>query len=133
MSKNSFSQGLITGLALGALAGLMNAKRPGYQTRQLLKEKNDRTTQDVNDVRYKVNNLSQSLQRLSTEGAISIQTAIAAVEDSLDHFKEENSPRLRRINQRITNLQEDLDQEMDQVVNTLPPSLKQKAKNDSQI
>ncbi|EHR38119.1 YtxH domain-containing protein [Facklamia languida] len=133
MSKNSFSQGLITGLALGALAGLMNAKRPGYQTRQLLKEKIDRTTQDVNDVRYKVNNLSQSLQRLSTEGATSIQTAIAAVEDSLDHFKEENSPRLRRINQRIANLQEDLDQEMDQVVNTLPPSLKQKAKNDSQI
>ena len=128
MSKNSFSQGLITGLALGALAGLMNAKRPGYQTRQLLKEKIDRTTQDVNDVRYKVNNLSQSLHRLSTEGAISIQTAIAAVEDSLDHFKEENSPRLRRINQRIANLQEDLDQEMDQVVNTLPPSLKTKGK-----
>ena len=46
MKGSSFIQGFWTGLGLGVLAGLMNAKRPGRETRQLLRLKIDRTSQD---------------------------------------------------------------------------------------
>ena len=109
--NNHLGQGFMTGLVLGVIGGLMNAKRPGYQTRSLLKEKIDVATEDVHDVRFKVDNLSPAVQHLSNEGSHSLNTATEAIEETIKHFKEETSPRLRRVQDKTDTLQAHIEEE----------------------
>ncbi|EKB54430.1 YtxH domain-containing protein [Facklamia hominis] len=111
MKGSSFIQGFWTGLGLGVLAGLMNAKRPGHETRQLLRLKIDRTSQDVHDLRFSLDNLSQSIQHLSKEGILSVNEAVEAVSESLKHFQEENQPRLKRVKAQVNQLTDTLQSE----------------------
>lgn len=100
-----FRSGLFWGALFGGIAGLMNAPQSGRETRQDIKDFIDTTTEDVDDVRYKVDNLRVSLQRLAGEGLDSVKEASQDIQTSLKHFEEENQPRINRIQDRSQQLQ----------------------------
>lgn len=100
-----FKSGLFWGALFGGIAGLMNAPRSGRETREEIKTFIDTTREDVDDVRYKVDNLSVSIQRLAGEGLDSIKEATEDIQTSLKHFEEENQPRINRIQDRSQQLQ----------------------------
>lgn len=104
-----FTSGLFWGAVFGGLAGLMRAPRPGYQTRKLLKLRLDQATSDVNDVRYKVDKLGHSIQRLGQEGLSSLKEASDDIQSSLKHFQDEASPRINRIEERGQQLSQNIE------------------------
>lgn len=106
-----FGSGLFWGAVFGGLAGLMNAPRKGSQTRQLWKNRIDQLTDDVDDFRYKVDNLSMAVQRLADEGISSVNDAVDSVEVSVQHFQEEAGPRIKRVQRRVTDLQETVEEQ----------------------
>lgn len=120
MKFNNFGGGILTGLLLGGLAGLMNAPHSGKITRENIKQYIDQTTEDVNDVRYKVDNLSSAIQHLMNEGMDSVNTAKESIEVSLRHFNEENSPRIRRVEEKVEILTDDLETQMDLISEEAP-------------
>ncbi|AXY26004.1 hypothetical protein CL176_08325 [Suicoccus acidiformans] len=103
-----FVKGLFWGAAIGGLIGLLNAPRKGSQTRENFKAFIDQTTDDVNDVRYKVDNLSLAVQKLASEGSQSFKEASDGVRMSLKHFNEEAEPRIRRVKDQTEVLTEHL-------------------------
>ncbi|MBG9981766.1 YtxH domain-containing protein [Aerococcaceae bacterium DSM 111020] len=107
MSK--FGSGLFWGAVFGGLAGLMNAPRKGKETRAILKTKIDQTTEDVNDLRFKVDNLSTAVKRLSDEGIQSASEASQDIQTALREFNEESSPRIKRVNNHVETLQDDIE------------------------
>lgn len=104
-----FGSGLFWGAVFGGIAGLMNAPASGRETRQNLKDFVDQTTEDVNDVRFKVDNLKMAIERLTKEGLSSAQTASEDIQLSLKHFQEETQPRMRRIKDRAERLQQSIE------------------------
>lgn len=108
-----FKSGLFWGAVFGGLAGLMNAPKAGKETREDLKDFVDTTTDDVNDMRYKVDNLRVAVQKLTQEGIASVQTASEDIQTSLKHFEEETTPRVNRIQSRVTQLNETIDEQME--------------------
>lgn len=105
-----FKSGLFWGAVFGGLAGLLNAPQSGKETREDLKQFIETTTDDVNDVRYKVDNLRVAVQRLANEGIESARVASEEIQTSLKHFEEENQPRINRIQSSISQLQTNLDE-----------------------
>lgn len=103
-----FGQGLLWGALFGGIAGLMNAPRSGQETRQALKEYLDQTTADVNDVRYKVDNLTHAIQRLSQEGLGNLKEAQDEIKYAVTQFSRETEPRIQRIQDRVENLQTEI-------------------------
>lgn len=106
-----FKSGLFWGAVFGGLAGLMNAPKAGKETREDVKNFIDMTTDDVNDVRYKVDNLRVAVQKLTQEGMDSVQTASEGIQTSLKHFEEETTPRMNRIQRRVDQLNKDMDEQ----------------------
>lgn len=111
----SFKSGLFWGAFFGGLAGLMNAPKSGKETREDLKHYIEITTDDVNDVRYKVDNLRVSVQKLTQEGMESVKNATDGIQTSLQHFEEETSPRINRIQQHIEYLTENLEEQAEEI------------------
>ncbi|HBY90564.1 MAG: YtxH domain-containing protein [Ruoffia tabacinasalis] len=110
-----FKSGLFWGAFFGGLAGLMNAPKSGKETREDLKHFIDTTTDDVNDVRYKVDNLRMSVQKLTQEGMDSVKTATDGIQTSLQHFEEETTPRINRIQRHIEDLNEDIEEQVEEI------------------
>ena len=110
MGLNNFGGGLLTGLFLGGLAGLMNAPHNGKKTRENLKFFIDSTTED--------------------EGMYSLNTAKESIEVSVRHFNEENSPRIRRVEEKVETLTTDLETQMDLIAEEAPTSNDDNNKND---
>ena len=110
-----FKSGLFWGAFFGGLAGLMNAPKSGKETREDLKHFIDTTTDDVNDVRYKVDNLRMSVQKLTQEGMDSVKTATDGIQKSLQHFEEETSPQINRIQRHIEDLTEDIEEQAEEI------------------
>lgn len=108
-----FSQGLFWGALFGGLAGLLNAPRSGQETRQYLKEYLDQTTADVNDVRYKVDNLSHAIQRLTQEGLGNLKEAQDEIQYAVNQFTRETEPRIQRIQDRVQNLQSEIKENLE--------------------
>lgn len=106
-----FGSGLFWGAVFGGIAGLMNAPRKGSQTRQLWATRISQLTDDVNDFRYKVDNLSMAVQRLADEGVSSVNDAIDSVQEAVQHFQEEAGPRIKRVQRRVTELQETIEEQ----------------------
>ncbi|XJS09975.1 YtxH domain-containing protein [Aerococcaceae bacterium WGS1372] len=104
-----FKNGLFWGAVFGGLAGLMNAPQSGKETRENLKNFIENTTDDVNDVRYKVDNLRMAVQRLSQEGLGSVQQASEEIQTTLKHFEEETKPRMNRIQDRADTLAKNIE------------------------
>lgn len=104
-----FKSGLLWGAFFGGLAGLMNAPRPGAETRELLKDKIDQTTEDVNDVRFKVDNLKIAVQRLAEEGISGTKEVVDELQTTLKHFEEETQPRMRRIQDKTDTLMKNVE------------------------
>lgn len=94
---SSFKNGLLWGAFFGGLAGLMNAPRPGKETREMLKDYITQTTDDVNDLRFKVDNLKVAIQRLQQESIKSSKIINEEIQTTLQHFNEETQPRIRRV------------------------------------
>lgn len=106
---SGFGSGLFWGAVFGGLAGLLNAPRKGKETRERLKHQIEVTTEDINDLRYKIDNLSVATQRLATEGLDAVNDASYEIQTSVRQFTEEASPRVKRINRHLTKLQEDIE------------------------
>lgn len=104
-----FKSGLLWGAFFGGLAGLMNAPRPGVETREILKEKIDQTTDDVNDVRFKVDNLKIAVQRLADEGIRGTKEVVDELQTTLKHFEVETQPRVRRIQAKTDTLTKNIE------------------------
>ena len=90
---SNFKSGLLWGVFFGGIAGLMNAPRSGKETRQQIKAVIDQTTDDVNDVRFKVDNLRVAIQRLQQESLRSSKIISEELQTTLRHFNEETQPR----------------------------------------
>lgn len=104
-----FSSGLFWGAVFGGLAGLMNAPAPGRVTRKKIKGWIDTTTDDVNDVRYKLDNLALSIHRLANEGLASVNQSSHEIQASLSRFQDEVEPRIRRVKGHMEILSQDLE------------------------
>lgn len=105
-----FRSGLFWGAVFGGIAGLMNAPKSGKETREDVKLFIESTTEDVNDVRYKVDNLKIAIHRLSNEGLSSAKIASEEIQESLKHFEEENQPRIRRIQESLNDLESNMNE-----------------------
>lgn len=105
-----FKSGIFWGAVFGGLAGLLNAPKSGKETREDIKVFIDTTTEDVNDLRYKVDNLKVAVQRLSDEGLSSARIASEEIQESIKHFEEETKPRFRRIQDSIDELEKNMNQ-----------------------
>ena len=101
----NFGQGLFWGIVLGGLAGLMNAPRPGYETRRGLKEYLTLIEEDANDMRYKVDNVRTSFKRLTQEGANAAKEMSQDLNIAIQRFNDEAQPRIKRIDERVSQLQ----------------------------
>lgn len=99
-----FTQGILWGALFGGIAGLMNAPRRGKETRSLVKNYLQQATEDVDDVRYKLDNLSHAVLRLKNEGLQSLQEATTDIQDSVQKFSNENQPRINRIQEKMAQL-----------------------------
>lgn len=108
-----FRSGLLWGALFGGLAGLMNAPRSGKETRENIKTFIDQTTDDVNDVRYKVDNLKVAIERLTNEGIKSATTAVEELQVSAQHFQEEAQPRIRRVQEKAEILQSNIEENVE--------------------
>lgn len=106
---SNFKSGLFWGVFFGGLAGLMNAPRSGKETRLKLKNVIDQTTDDVNDVRFKVDNLKVAIQRLQKESVRSSKIISEELQTTLQHFNEETQPRIRRVQESANTLAENLE------------------------
>lgn len=104
-----FLKGLFWGAVFGGVAGLMNAPRSGKETRQQWKDYLDQTTDDLKDIRYKVDNLSQAVKRLAGEGMQSLQSAADDIQVTLKQFNDETQPRINRVRRDVENLQTTLE------------------------
>lgn len=107
---SNFKSGLFWGAFFGGFAGLMNAPRSGKETRLILKDKIDQTTEDVNDVRFKVDNLKVAIQRLQHESVRSSKIISEELQTTLQHFNEETQPRLRRVKESAETLVDSLEE-----------------------
>ncbi len=110
---SNFRSGLFWGAFFGGLAGLMNAPRSGKETREKIKNIIDQTTDDVNDVRFKVDNLKIAIQRLQNESIRSSKIISEELQTTLQHFNEETQPRLRRVQDSASTLAKNLEKSMD--------------------
>ena len=111
----SFFSGLFWGAVFGGLAGLMNAPKSGQETREEIKLYLDQTTADINDVRFKVDNLSQAIQRLSGEGLDSLKSAKEDIEISIQQFTDQNMPKVDRIKQNAEQLQVEIQDNLEDI------------------
>lgn len=109
MIMSNFKSGLFWGAFFGGLAGLMNAPQSGKETRIKLKNFIDQTTDDVNDVRFKVDNLKVAIQRLQNESVKSSKIISEELQTTLQHFNEETQPRLRRVQESADKLVDNLE------------------------
>lgn len=105
----NFKSGLFWGAVFGGLAGLMNAPHSGKVTRIKFKNFIDQTTDDVNDVRFKVDNLKVAIQRLQNESVKSSKIISEELQTTLQHFNEETQPRLRRVQESADKLVDNLE------------------------
>ena len=85
MSNNrsgAFASGLLVGAALGTLAGILMAPRPGRETRQLLKKSADALPELAEDlsssVQLQADKLSESALRNWDSTLVRLRDAIAA-------------------------------------------------------
>lgn len=106
---SNFKSGLLWGVFFGGIAGLMNAPRSGKETRQQIKAVIDQTTDDVNDVRFKVDNLRVAIQRLQQESLRSSKIISEELQTTLRHFNEETQPRIRRVQESAATLADNLE------------------------
>ena len=107
-----FKRGLFWGGLFGAAAGLLFAPQAGYKTRDEITNFLDQTAHDVNDVRYKLNNLNVAVHKLTTEGLASLKTAGDEIQQSLRQFSEESVPRLRRIEGSVNQLTQNIENQV---------------------
>lgn len=105
-----FKSGLFWGAVFGGIAGLLNAPRKGSKTRRELKIFIDQTKADANDLKFKMDHLKLILQRLQEEGVISVSQLVEDVQTDLRHFKEDNQPRIKRVMNRLEQLQVNLEE-----------------------
>lgn len=108
MMKN-FGQGLFWGVVLGGLAGLMNAPRPGYETRRGLKQYLTMIEEDADDMRYKVDNVRTSFKRLTQEGMDAVEDMSQDLNIAIQRFNDEAEPRIKRIDERVNQLQDTIE------------------------
>ncbi|WP_124059407.1 YtxH domain-containing protein [Vaginisenegalia massiliensis] len=113
MSK--FGQGLLFGSVIGGIVALLNAPKKGEETRQDLKLYLDQTRTDVDDVRFKVDNLKVAIERLSKEGLPQAQSAVKDLQTAIQHFSEESKPRINRVMNQVETLQTDIKDGMEDI------------------
>ena len=107
-----FTSGLFWGALFGATISLLNAPQSGKVTRQNIKNFIDQTTADVDDLRYKVDNLRVAVEKLTNEGVESAQVATQEIQQSLKSFQSETAPRVRRIQETIETLQQNIEEQI---------------------
>ena len=100
-----FLEGVLWGALFGGIAGLMNAPQKGEYTRAKVKNYLQQATDDVDDVRYKVDNLSHAVSRLKNEGLQSLQEATTDIQESVQKFTQENQPRINRVQEKVSQLE----------------------------
>lgn len=110
MKYTKFCSGLFWGAVFGALAGYMNAPQNGKKTREDIKRIIDTTTEDIDDIRYKYDNLLVALHRLAKEGIEGTKDTIDDLQLSFEHFEEEASPRIKRIQKSVDQLTDSIDE-----------------------
>lgn len=103
-----FRSGIFWGGLIGGIVTLLNAPASGKETRQQLKYFIDNTTEDVNDLRYKVDHLRLAIQKLTHEGIASVQEATEDIQTSITRFQHEAQPRINRVQERVQILQDSI-------------------------
>ncbi|EFR30832.1 YtxH domain-containing protein [Eremococcus coleocola] len=119
---SSFKQGLFWGAIFGGIAGLMNAKQEGHKTRQELAGYINQASQDIDDIRFKFENLNLAIQRLTHEGQKVVEETSQELQTTLKHFQEENQPRLRRVQDKVETLTQNIEEQSQAIQASLPQS-----------
>ncbi|MCR8968636.1 YtxH domain-containing protein [Facklamia sp. 7083-14-GEN3] len=105
----NFPQGFLTGLALGVLAGLMNAKQSGEKTRHQLKETYKDFKVDFEQVDQDYARFHSAIQSLSAESKQTIDFISHLTNQTKQKVMDETEPRIRRIKENIDQLNKDID------------------------
>lgn len=117
-----FMQGLFWGAVFGGFAGLLNAPHKGEVTRTHVKNYLQQATDDVDDVRYKVDNLSHAIMRLKDEGLMSLKEATTDIQGAVEKFSQENQPRINRIQAKINQLESSIEEGTQAIQASAPTS-----------
>ncbi|WP_027107718.1 YtxH domain-containing protein [Lacticigenium naphthae] len=110
MSKFGFGKGLLTGVIAGGIYGLVKTPRTGKENQEIAKEYIDDAAYHFDDVTLKVKNLKNSIQRLVDEGKTINESVVPAVEKTVKEFQYDMEPRVRRIQEKMDKINDDVEQ-----------------------
>ncbi|MGX7108149.1 YtxH domain-containing protein [Facklamia miroungae] len=105
----NFPQGFITGLALGVLAGLMNARQSGEKTRYQLKQAYNDLQVDLDQMDQDYERFNNSIKTLNYESKQTIKFLSHLITQTKNKFEDETQPRMRRIKGNLNQLNKDLE------------------------
>ena len=111
MSK--FTRGFLFGAVTAAAWTLLNVSQSGKETRRQLKNYVQGLRQDTQHVVEEGRSLQAAVQQLTSVGLPLVQQTIKEVTTTLRHFQEENQPRIRRTQEKVTQLTQDLQETKD--------------------
>ncbi|MGF3076615.1 YtxH domain-containing protein [Facklamia sp. P12955] len=105
----NFPQGFLTGLALGVLAGLMNAKQSGEKTRHQLKKTYKDFKVDFQQVDQDYARFHSAIQSLTAEAKQTMDFISHLTNQTKQKVMDETEPRIRRIKENVKQLNEDIE------------------------
>ena len=103
-----FTRGFLVGAVTAATWTLLNVRQNGSETRRQLKAYLQGVQQDTQEVIEEGLSLQAAVQQLTEVGLPLVQQTVKEVTTTLRHFQEENQPRIRRTQEKVAQLTQDL-------------------------
>ncbi|OJF95765.1 YtxH domain-containing protein [Alkalibacterium sp. 20] len=104
-----FLLGSLSGLVAGGIYGLIKTPRSGEENQQALKNYVDETSDHLQDVSNKVNELKISINQLTTEISFVQNDFMDEMQLIAKEFQHEAEPRLRRIQEKSGKIQTEVE------------------------
>lgn len=105
MKAKPFLIGLTAGIVGGTIAVLFSTPQSGQQLRSNLKANTDTTKEKLQDVKWQVNNVKDSVNSLTNEAKNNIPQIINELKQSITTFSTEIEPNKNNLQQEIEALQ----------------------------
>jgi len=110
MKAKPFLIGLTTGIIGGAIAVLFSTPQSGQQLRTTLQSNSDSAKEKLQDVKYQLNNVKQSVGTLTNEAKNNIPQIINELKQSITIFSQEIEPTKNNLQQEIEALQNSINE-----------------------
>lgn len=103
----SFLYGFTVGSVAAGVAVLLNAPKPGKETRGDIKEKLDEFNYSISDVKGAVSQAKFNIEEIKTKGLPLLRSTINDVKDLVDTWRKDVQPNIGKIIQETKALSEE--------------------------